>query len=68
MRVKTQPVAERTVTLDATMEELQELYDATRKGRRTRGQEAALLMFGDALLEAVPELLSEPGGDDAGAE
>ena len=52
MRVTSNPVSERSVTLDATLDELIELYDATRKGRRTRGQEKALLEFGDALRAA----------------
>ena len=68
MRVTTKPVSERTVTLEASMEELEVLYDATRKGRRTRPQEQALLDFGDALAAAVPELLADSEPADAGTE
>lgn len=58
MKVTVEPVLERTVTLTASLEELSTLYDATRKGRRTRPQEEALLSFGDAMSAAVPELVS----------
>lgn len=67
MKVTTKPVAERSVTLEATMDELVVLYDATRKGRRTRGQENALLAFGDALAAAVPIVPAQEQGD-AGTE
>ena len=52
MKVISKPADERIVTLEATLVELIVLYDATRKGRRTREQERALLAFGDALRAA----------------
>lgn len=61
MKVTTKPMTERTVTLEATMDELVVLYDATRKGRRTKAQEQALLDFGDALSAAVSIV---PADDD----
>ena len=69
MKVTTQPVSERSVTLEATMDELVVLYDATRKGRRNREQEKALLDFGDLLRASDGNLASIlDAAADAGTE
>ncbi len=69
MKVVTQSNSQRIVTLEATIDELVVLYDATRKGRRSRAQEQALLDFGDLLRASDADLdgiIVED--DDASAE
>lgn len=70
MKVVTATSDQRTVTLEATIDELVVLYDATRKGRRSKMQEQALLDFGNLLRESDRDLKSviEAADPDAGTE
>ena len=75
MKVLSETSRDRQITVSATIDELATLYDATRKGRRSKAQEKILLEFGDALLNSDPALqrlvaLDEEearAGDAAGA-
>ena len=70
MKVITKTNEQRTVVIEATIDELVTLYDATRKGRRTKAQERALLEFGDLLRESDVDLaaVALEIEEDAGAE
>lgn len=56
MQVSISLPTSRKITLEADLSELQELFYATRQGRRTKRQQAHLEKFGNLLVSADPEL------------
>ncbi len=52
MEVKSKTSDDREVTITASIDELFLLYQATREGRKSKPQQRALALFGDALREA----------------
>jgi hypothetical protein len=59
MKVKSETSDQRRLTIEASLAELRELYEATRQGRRTKSQQRALERFGDALVHAEPALMAQ---------
>jgi NTP pyrophosphatase (non-canonical NTP hydrolase) len=52
VKVKIRPPAEMEIVFSMNAEEITELYEATRPGRRTRRQQQVLEHLGDLVLEA----------------
>lgn len=46
----------RIIQIEADLDELGVLYDATRRGRRSDKEQATLERFGDAMLDSDPSL------------
>lgn len=56
MKVTNEQITERRIIVEASLEELAVLFEATRKGRRTRAEELALSDFGDHLKASDTDL------------
>lgn len=68
MKVHTRPPQEVEVVVTMTRDELQQFYNATRPGRRTRAEQRMLEQFGDLLVEGSPhvplQLQARANGED----
>lgn len=51
------------ITLHLTIEEVRQIYDATRIGRRTKAEQRVLLDLGDALVAACPRAFETGPGE-----
>lgn len=66
MEIEIHTPTTRTLVIKASVNELADLYAATRRGRRTKTQNAVLEKFGDAIGAASPDVITAAVCKDLG--
>ena len=65
VKITAETPSDRIVTIEANLDWLQCLYDASRQGRRSIIEQASLTQFGNQLAIAIPEIEQGERRDDS---